>query len=66
MVRINFQPYTQAQLEAIVKARLGSVKEGMSKDNKDVKVLMDEAIKMAAIQVANVSGDARRALDICR
>jgi origin recognition complex subunit 1 len=56
MVRINFQPYTTAQLEQIVHARLGGSNEVLSKD----------AVKFAAMKVSSISGDARRVLDICR
>jgi origin recognition complex subunit 1 len=56
MIRINFQPYTTAQLEQIVHARLGGRNEVLSKD----------AVKFAAMKVSSISGDARRVLDICR
>jgi origin recognition complex subunit 1 len=56
MVRINFQPYTTAQLEKIVHARLGGSAE----------VLSGDAVKFAAMKVSSISGDARRVLDICR
>ncbi|KAH8922934.1 P-loop containing nucleoside triphosphate hydrolase protein, partial [Atractiella rhizophila] len=53
--RINFAAYTSEQLIKIVEARL----EGLDVFNKD-------GIKLAAKKVASVTGDARRALDICR
>ena len=56
MIRINFQPYTTAQLEQIVHARLGGSNQVLSKD----------AVKFAAMKVSSISGDARRVLDICR
>ena len=56
MIRINFQPYTTAQLEQIVHARLGGSN----------KVLSEDAVKFAAMKVSSISGDARRVLDICR
>jgi len=56
MVRINFQPYTTAQLEQIVHARLGGSNKVLSKD----------AVKFVAMKVSSISGDARRVLDICR
>ncbi|KAG0027940.1 Origin recognition complex, subunit 1 [Podila clonocystis] len=55
LTRINFQPYTYQQLVRIVESRL----EG-------VKAFRREAIEFAARKVGAVSGDARRALDICR
>ena len=56
MVRINFQPYTTAQLEQIVHARLGGSNEVLSRD----------AVKFAAMKVSSIFGDARRVLDIYR
>jgi len=65
MIRINFQPYTTAQLEKIVQARLASAKEGMTSDAVQ-DVVAPDAIKFAAMKVSSISGDARRVLDICR
>jgi origin recognition complex subunit 1 len=45
MVRINFQPYTTAQLEKIVNARLGGSTE----------VLSGDAVKFAAMKVSSIS-----------
>ncbi|KAJ6513258.1 P-loop containing nucleoside triphosphate hydrolase protein [Mycena sanguinolenta] len=64
MTRINFQPYTAKQLEAIVTARLASAKEGHSEDAQEV--LAEDAIKLTSKKVSSISGDARRILDICR
>ncbi|KAF9919299.1 Origin recognition complex, subunit 1 [Lobosporangium transversale] len=55
LTRINFQPYTYQQLVTIVESRL----EG-------IRAFKKEAIEFAARKVGAVSGDARRALDICR
>lgn len=55
MTRINFEPYTHRQLYQIVDSRL----EG-------VDAFETEAVEFAARKVSAVSGDARRALDICR
>ncbi|KAJ1340275.1 hypothetical protein BSLG_005101 [Batrachochytrium salamandrivorans] len=55
LTRITFQPYTHKQLFSIVEARLISIK---SFDRK--------AIELCARKVGGVSGDARRALDICK
>jgi origin recognition complex subunit 1 len=55
LTRLTFQPYTFKQLEEIVKSRL----EGL-------KVFEPDALQLAARKVAAVSGDARRALNICR
>ena len=66
MVRINFQPYSREQLEKIVEARLASAKE-MEEDNKPSQVVIaPDAIKLAAMTVSRITGDARRVLDICR
>uniref|UniRef100_A0A182RE54 Origin recognition complex subunit 1 n=1 Tax=Anopheles funestus TaxID=62324 RepID=A0A182RE54_ANOFN len=55
LTRLTFQPYNFRQLQEIVMARL----IGMSSFNSD-------AVQLVARKVAAVSGDARRALDICR
>uniref|UniRef100_A0A182JH06 Origin recognition complex subunit 1 n=1 Tax=Anopheles atroparvus TaxID=41427 RepID=A0A182JH06_ANOAO len=55
LTRLTFQPYNFRQLQEIVMARL----EGTSAFNSD-------AVQLVARKVAAVSGDARRALDICR
>ena len=67
MVRINFQPYSREQLEKIVEARLASAKEDMDEDKKPSQVVIAaDAIKLAAMTVSRITGDARRVLDICR
>jgi Cdc6-like AAA superfamily ATPase len=53
--RLIFQPYTYAELQEIVTQRLS-----------ELSVFEREAIIYAARKVAAVSGDARRALEICR
>jgi len=69
MTRINFQPYSRDQLEQIVQARLDSSKEGLE-DETDPKfkqaVITQDAIRLAAMTVSRITGDARRVLDICR
>lgn len=64
MVRINFQPYTREQLIQIVSSRLLMAKMGMPEDVQDV--IAPDGVKFAAMKVSNISGDARRVLDICR
>ncbi|KZO92559.1 P-loop containing nucleoside triphosphate hydrolase protein, partial [Calocera viscosa TUFC12733] len=60
MERINFAPYTRDQLKEIVNSRLrgGNVPPE--------KIMHADAIQIAAMRVAGVSGDARRILDISR
>lgn len=53
--RLIFQPYTHGELEEIVRLRL-----------QELNVFESDAILYAARKVAAVSGDARRALEICR
>ncbi|XP_063987138.1 origin recognition complex subunit 1 [Diachasmimorpha longicaudata] len=55
LTRLTFQPYNHKQLQEIVTTRL-----------KDSDAFRSEAIQLVARKVAAVSGDARRALDICR
>lgn len=55
MKRITFQPYTHSQLVEIVKSRLASF-----------NIFDPDAIELCARKVSSISGDARRALAICR
>ncbi|CAG9768029.1 unnamed protein product [Ceutorhynchus assimilis] len=55
LTRLTFQAYTHKQLMEIVTKRLS----GIDSFNSD-------AVQLVARKVASVSGDARRALDICR
>ncbi|KAL3870125.1 hypothetical protein ACJMK2_042736 [Sinanodonta woodiana] len=55
LTRMTFQPYTFKQLQTIVLSRM----QGHDAFDGD-------AVQLAARKVAAVSGDARRALDICR
>jgi origin recognition complex subunit 1 len=55
--RITFAGYTHAQLMHIIQSRLAGVPGD---------VVHPDAVQFAARKVAAVSGDARRALDICR
>jgi len=53
--RLHFEPYNQQQLQIIVSSRL----EGL-------EVFQSDEIQLVSRKVASLSGDARRALDICR
>lgn len=55
LTRLMFQPYTHTQLQEIVMNRLDKF-----------KVFQPDAVQLVSRKVAAVSGDARRALDICR
>ncbi|XP_048458056.1 origin recognition complex subunit 1 [Rhincodon typus] len=55
LTRMSFQPYTYKQLQQIISSRLNQL-----------KAFEDDAIQLVARKVAALSGDARRALDICR
>lgn len=55
LTRITFQPYTFKQLQEVVIARLAGT-----------KCFVTDAVQLVARKVASVSGDCRRALDICR
>lgn len=57
LTRITFPGYTHEQLMRIIQSRL----EGVSGD-----IVEPDAVQFASRKVAAVSGDARRALDICR
>ncbi|OMJ25364.1 Origin recognition complex subunit 1, partial [Smittium culicis] len=53
--RINFMPYSHEQLTKIVTSRIG-----------DSLVFEPDAVQLCARKIGAVSGDARRALDVCR
>ncbi|KOX69890.1 Origin recognition complex subunit 1 [Melipona quadrifasciata] len=55
LTRLTFQPYNYKQLQEIVESRL-----------KGFDGFRSEAIQLVSRKVSAVSGDARRALDICR
>ncbi|OQO12010.1 hypothetical protein B0A48_02649 [Cryoendolithus antarcticus] len=57
LTRITFPGYTHTQLMTIIQSRL----EGVG-----AVIVESDAIQFASRKVAAVSGDARRALDICR
>ena len=57
LTRITFPGYTHVQLMAIIQSRL----EGVGQ-----VIVEPDAVQFASRKVAAVSGDARRALDICR
>ena len=57
LTRILFPGYTHEQLQEIIRSRLSHVPDN---------VVDADAIQFASRKVAAVSGDARRALDICR
>ncbi|KAJ3794984.1 P-loop containing nucleoside triphosphate hydrolase protein [Lentinula aff. detonsa] len=65
MHTINFEPYKTQQLEQIVKARLDGAKASLP-STKAKELLTVDAIKFIAMKISSISGDARRALDICR
>ncbi|XP_038610368.1 cell division control protein 6 homolog [Tachyglossus aculeatus] len=55
---LNFPPYTKDQLTAILQERLGQVPGD--------RILDNAAVQFCARKVSAVSGDARKALDVCR
>lgn len=57
LTRIQFPGYNHDQLREIIESRLIDVEGG---------IVEKDAIEFASRKVASVSGDARRALDICR
>ncbi|KAI6102014.1 P-loop containing nucleoside triphosphate hydrolase protein [Pisolithus croceorrhizus] len=66
MIRINFQPYTTPQLIEIVRARLDTATNSLPSAHTHPPALSPDAIKLACMKVASISGDARRVLDVCR
>lgn len=65
MTRITFMPYTDKQLVEIVKSRLG-ITDSQEQDGGLGEVLTLDAMTYVSKRVSNVSGDARRMLDVCR
>ena len=53
-------------MEKIVEARLASVKETDEEKKPSQVIIAADAIKLAAMTVSRITGDARRVLDICR
>lgn len=71
MTRIPFMPYTDTQLLDITRARLDVDPQGASCSTSPAtrgceNVFRLDALVFASKRVANVSGDARRMLDVCR
>lgn len=64
MIRINFSPYNTPQLVEILSSRLATSREGLKADAP--QVIAADSLKLAAMKVSSISGDARRVLDICR
>lgn len=64
MERVDFRPYVRDQLIKIVDSRLETAMQGLDGEPSDV--IEPDAIKLAAMKVSSISGDARRVLDICR
>ncbi|KAF9075123.1 P-loop containing nucleoside triphosphate hydrolase protein [Rhodocollybia butyracea] len=65
MHTINFEPYTTQQLEVIVKTRLAAANDSLP-SSKRQEILTPDAVKFIAMKISSISGDARRALDVCR
>ena len=57
-----FQPYDRQNLIDIVQSRLIAHPDSQA----DHKILMPDAIALAATKMAGTNGDARRVLDACR
>jgi origin recognition complex subunit 1 len=57
LTRVNFEPYTTSQLVRIIESRL---------ENVPGNIVESDAIRLCAMRIANNTGDARKALDVCR
>jgi origin recognition complex subunit 1 len=55
--RVNFHPYDRSALESIITDRLGTL---------DAFAAGDGGLELCARKVASVTGDVRRALEVCR
>uniref|UniRef100_F6X8B5 Cell division control protein n=1 Tax=Ciona intestinalis TaxID=7719 RepID=F6X8B5_CIOIN len=59
---LNFKPYSKDQLANILQARISKASRG----HDDIKVVDAMAVQFCARKIAATSGDARKALDVCR
>jgi origin recognition complex subunit 1 len=73
MTRINFKPYSSEHLLEIVQSRLKESLYGLPERDKAKfealecnGVIIKDAIIIAARKIAQISGDARRVLDVVR
>ena len=64
MERVDFRPYDRSQLTEIVTCRLRTASSSLGMEAEDL--IVPDAIKLAAMKVSGISGDARRVLDLCR
>ncbi|KAF8513451.1 P-loop containing nucleoside triphosphate hydrolase protein [Hysterangium stoloniferum] len=65
MARINFEPYKTPQLQKIVEARLETAKQGLPAEM-GADIFEKDTLRLCAMRISNISGDARRMLDVCR
>ncbi|XP_078493648.1 cell division control protein 6 homolog [Ciona intestinalis] len=59
---LNFKPYSKDQLANILQARISKAYRG----HEDIKIVDAMAVQFCARKIAATSGDARKALDVCR
>ena len=68
--RLQMEPYTYAQLTEIMNARLEMVVSGggmsSSSGSSAASCVNANGIKLAAVRIANETGDVRKALQVCR
>ena len=57
LTRVNFEPYNMSQLMKIIESRL---------ENVPGNIVESDAIRLCSMNIANNTGDARKALDVCR
>ena len=62
--RVTFNPYNTSELIKIIEARLRSTGDYISDGKYDA--ITQNAVQLASMKVAQISGDARRALELCR
>ena len=62
--RVTFNPYNTSELTKIIEARLRSTGDYSSDGKYDA--ITQNAVQLASMKVAQISGDARRALELCR
>lgn len=68
---LTFPAYTREEIQAIINARLGSLAgvfpaDGGAGDNATTTIITPGAVRFLAAKISALSGDVRKALDVCR
>ncbi len=65
--QLSFPAYTKQEIESILTARLKDCTTGGGSGPDERRPLLSKgAVRLLAVKIATVSGDVRKALDVCR